>query len=60
MGMVSRWLGRDAVLCELNPEYLKLIEERVQMGRTDTGGARKVEPAVGGGASIDLLGEFSK
>lgn len=60
VGMVSRWLGRDAVLCELNPEYVKLIEERVQMERTDTGGARRVEPAVGSGASLDLLGEFSK
>ena len=60
VGMVSRWLKRDAVLCELNPEYVKLIEERVQMERTETGGARRVEPAVGGGASLDLLGEFSK
>jgi len=57
VGMVSRWLGRDAVLCELNPEYVKLIEERVVMERTDTGGARRVEPAVGGGASLDLLGD---
>jgi hypothetical protein len=45
------------VLCELNPEYVKLIEERVVMERTDTGGARRVEPAVGGGASLDLLGD---
>ena len=56
VGMVSRWLKRDAVLCELNPEYVKLIEERVEMERTETGGARRVEPLVGGGASIDLLG----
>ena len=55
VGMVARWLGRDAVLCELNPEYVKLIEERVEMERTETGGARRVEPIAGGGASIDLL-----
>ena len=60
VGMVARWLKRDAVLCELNPEYVKLIEERVEMERTETGGARRVEPTVGGGASLDLLGEFSK
>jgi DNA modification methylase len=59
VGMVARWLKRDAVLCELNPEYVKLIEERVEMERTETGGARRVEPIVGGGASIDLLGELS-
>lgn len=57
VGMVARWLKRDAVLCELNPEYVKLIEERVEMERTETGGARRVEPTVGGGASIDLLGD---
>ena len=60
VGMVARWLKRDAVLCELNPEYVKLIEERVEMERTETGGARRVGPTVGGGASLDLLGEFSK
>ena len=58
VGMVARWLGRDSVLCELNPEYVKLIEERVEMERTETGGAVKPAPIVGGGASLDLLGEL--
>lgn len=57
VGMVARWHGRDAVLCELNPEYVGLMEERISMERTETGGARKAAPVVGGGASIDLLGD---
>lgn len=33
VGMVARWLGRDSILCELNPEYVAMIEERVLMPR---------------------------
>lgn len=33
VGMVANWLGRDSVLCELNPEYVALIEERVRTPR---------------------------
>lgn len=30
VGMVANWLGRGSILCELNPEYVALIEERVR------------------------------
>lgn len=30
VGMVANWLGRDSILCELSPEYVALIEERVR------------------------------
>jgi DNA modification methylase len=33
VGMVANWLGRDSVLCELNPEYVALIEQRVRTPR---------------------------
>jgi DNA modification methylase len=37
VGMVANWLGRESILCELNPEYVALIEERVRTPR----GARR-------------------
>lgn len=55
VGMVANWHGRDSILCELNPEYVKLIEERVKMDKTETGGWK---PAVSDEASLDLLGEL--
>jgi len=33
VGMVANWLNRDSILCELNPEYVALIEERVRTPR---------------------------
>lgn len=30
VGMVANWLGRGSILCELSPEYVALIEERVR------------------------------
>lgn len=53
VGMVANWHGRDSILCELNPEYVPLIEERVKMNRTETGGWE--EPAGGGEPSVDLI-----
>jgi hypothetical protein len=51
--MVARWHGRDSILCELNPEYSKLIEERVWCERSDNGGW--VEPKEDPEVSLDLL-----
>jgi len=55
VGMVANWHNRDSILCELNPGYVKLIEERVKMDRTETGGWK---PSVSVEASMDLLGEL--
>ena len=51
VGMVANWLGRDSILCELNPEYVALIEERV---RTPRGGSKSApvsesQPSLFGG-----------
>jgi DNA modification methylase len=33
VGMVANWHGRESILCELNPAYAPLIEERVRAPR---------------------------
>lgn len=55
VGMVANWHNRDSIICELNPEYIPLIEDRVKMERTDTGGWK---PSVSSEASLDLLDIF--
>ncbi len=32
-GLVANRLGRKAILCELNPEYVKLSQERLRLGK---------------------------
>lgn len=48
-------VGEDSILCELNPEYVNLIHERVEMVRTDTGGAAPPKVIVGQDQSFDML-----
>jgi DNA modification methylase len=56
VGMVANWHNRDSILCELNPDYIGIIEERVRMDRSDNGGWK--EPRNRDEASLDLLGEL--
>jgi DNA modification methylase len=55
VGMVANWHGRGSILCELNPEYIPLIEKRVTMDRTETGGCK---PSVAEESSVDILGSL--
>ena len=57
VGMVANWHNRDSLLCELNPEYVKIIEERVKLDRADNGGWKA---PIRGEASLDLLGLFEE
>jgi hypothetical protein len=57
VGMVANWHGRDSILCELNPEYTPLIEERLGCARSENGGWEKSrkDPEV----SLNLLDELA-
>ena len=55
VGMVARWLGRKAILCEINPAYQQQIEQRILTPRQKkkSAAARKRAP-VGEQGSLFL------
>jgi DNA modification methylase len=42
-GLVANKWGRNAILCELNPEYVKIIESRIAIGLGEVDSDRKIE-----------------
>ena len=60
VGMVARWHSRNSILCEINPEYVHIIEERLTMGQGDNGGWKAPKHTLGDEVSLDLLTELMK
>ena len=42
-GLVANKWGRNAILCELNPEYIKIIESRIAIGLGEVDSDREIE-----------------